>query len=70
MAATHTVGGAADIYLDRLRRGLALGDRLADAKSRAITIAVAWLDANIDRAKWQPRIEAVLAKRLRRDRLA
>lgn len=62
----RTVEGAAEIYLDRLTRALAFGDKLADAKNRALTVAVAWLDDQVDRAKWQPHIEAVLAKRFRR----
>jgi hypothetical protein len=62
----RTVEAAAEIYLDRLTRALAFGDKLADAKNRALTVAVAWLDDRVDTAKWQPLIEAVLAKRLPR----
>jgi hypothetical protein len=62
----RSVEGAVEVYLDRLARCLADGDRLADAKDRAITIAVTWLDGRGDRATWQPRIEVALAALLAR----
>ncbi len=51
----RTVEDAVDVYLDRLAVSLEDADRLTDAKDRALTVAVTWLD---DRGDRSPRLKA------------
>jgi hypothetical protein len=62
-AETRRVDEAAEIYLRKLDKLVEQGIPLAQAKRLAMIVAAAWLDADADRARWQPLITAALLRR-------